>query len=80
MIEVINQVENIKLYNQISEIYYGEKNIILLLKDGIEFKTSKNIPENKYVIAYKLYSKLKKEGTAIKYIDLSSENNQLIVK
>jgi cell division protein FtsQ len=80
LIKILNKISSLRLSKQVSEIYYNEKTINLVLKDGVEFRTNTNIGEQKYKTAYNLYSKLKLEGSELRYIDLSSENNQLIVK
>ncbi len=80
LLKVVSKIVNLRLSRQVSEIYYKGKTINLTLKDGVEFRTDIGIEEQKYKTAYNLYSKLKREGSELRYIDLSSENNQLIVK
>lgn len=58
------------LKNIVSEIIIKEKEQRIILKDGTVFKIDKNVGKEKYLIALKLYKKLKLDGKNIKYIDL----------
>lgn len=80
LINVIDLIKNLKLKNLISEIYIDKHDIILLLRDGVKFRTNLEVKEKKYDVAYRLYVDLKKKNEKINYIDLSSESDVFVVK
>ncbi len=75
-IEEVNKIYKIvknideKIKGDISEVYIKENIYIVVLRDGIIFKTNESVEKTKYDIGYKLYLKLKEAGEKISYIDL----------
>jgi len=71
LLKVFEKFPNI---NIISQITSKENSIDIALKDGIKLKTNLEVPKDKYTVALRLYSELKKQNRVNKYIDLRFNN------
>lgn len=73
-LKVVKNIEDKELISFISEIYKVDKEIKILLNDGIHIKTDSTVDKNRYEIAKRLYKKLKNEGKEFNYIDIRFED------
>lgn len=78
LIEVISKLSEIDLNDEVSQIYFiNNKLIIVLLRDGVEIKTNLDIQKSKYLVTFNLYRELRKTKE-IEYMDIRF--NDIIVK
>jgi len=73
-LKVVKNIEDKELISFISEIYKSDKEIKILLNDGIHIKTDSTVDKNRYEVAKRLYKKLKNEGKEFNYIDIRFED------
>ena len=71
---IVKNIEDKELLSYISEIYRANKEIKIILNDGIYIKTDETVDKKRYEIAKKLYKKLKNEGREFSYIDIRFED------
>lgn len=68
--KILNSILDKNTRDSISQIYIlDDKEIVIILEDGVKFKIDKKINKQKYSIAVQLYLKMSKEKK-IDYIDL----------
>lgn len=68
--KILNNILDKNTRDSISQIYIlDEKEIVIILEDGVKFKIDKKINKEKYSIAVQLYLKMSKDRK-IDYIDL----------
>ena len=68
--KILNNILDKNTRDSISQIYIlDEKEIVIILEDGVKFKIDKKTNKEKYSIAVQLYLKMSKERK-IDYIDL----------
>lgn len=68
--KILNSILDKNTRDSISQIYIlDDKEIVIILEDGVKFKIDKKINKQKYSIAVQLYLKMSKERK-IDYIDL----------
>lgn len=71
---IVKTIEDKEFLGFISEIYKVDKEIRIILNDGIYIKTDGTVDKKRYEIAKKLYKKLKNEGRKFTYIDIRFED------
>ena len=73
-LKVLKAIEDKELLSFISEIYSKNKEVRLMLNDGIYIKTDETVDKSRYETAKKVYKKLKNEGKEFSYIDIRFED------
>ncbi len=73
-LKVVKNIEDKELISFISEVYKSDKEIKILLNDGVHIKTDSTVDKTRYEIAKRLYKKLKNEGKEFNYIDIRFED------
>lgn len=73
LLSILDKVEK-DMFNEISELYEANKIFYIILNDGVEIKTNKEVIKEKYSIGFKLYKKFKEKNEIIEYIDLRFED------
>lgn len=71
---IVKNIEDKELMSYISEIYKVDKEMKIILNDGVYIKTDGTVDKNRYEIAKRLYKKLKNEGREFSYIDIRFED------
>ena len=71
---IVKNIEDKELLSFISEIYKIDKEMKIILNDGVYIKTDGTVDKKRYEIAKKLYKKLKNEGKEFSYIDIRFED------
>lgn len=68
---VLERLKGKQFFSFVSQLYVEDKNCIkIILLDGTEVKTKTDIPEEKYNLLARLYSRLKNEEESLEYIDI----------
>lgn len=73
-LKVVKNIEDKEFISFVSEIYKIDREIRILLNDGIHVKTDTTVDKRRYEIAKRLYKKLKNEGKEFNYIDIRFED------
>lgn len=73
-LKVVKNIEDKELISYISEVYKADKEMRIVLNDGILIKTDTTVDAKRYEIAKKLYKQLKNEGKEFNYIDIRFED------
>ena len=71
---IVKNIEDKELLSFISEIYKIDKEMKIILNDGVYIKTDGTVDKKRYEIAKRLYKKLKNEGKEFSYIDIRFED------
>lgn len=71
---IVKNIEDKELMSYISEIYKVDKEMKIILNDGVYIKTDGTVDKKRYEIAKRLYKKLKNEGREFSYIDIRFED------
>ena len=68
---VLERIKGKQFLSFVSQLYVEDENCIkIILLDGTEIKTKTDVPEEKYSLLARLYSRLKKEQKSLEYIDI----------
>lgn len=73
-LKVVKNIEDKEFISFVSEIYKVDREIKILLNDGVHIKTDSTVDKKRYEIAKRLYKKLKNEGKEFRYIDIRFED------